>query len=215
MNGSDLLRAMGQVDERYIQEAEEAVPARPKYLWIRWAAAAAACLALVLAVGRLLAPEDMGPVSMESDAQSMGIPEGMPRETTAEVCPPGTGPAVDIFDAIPGDPELSVETDALTSDQEPSKLPGAVVRITLWREDGFDAAVEKIMCDDRFSVGAVLSFRLCENTVFVEGDGTTNYVRAEKPDCEEFPVGSVVQVQFRIQEDGTLVADMLWKEGAF
>lgn len=222
MNADDLLRSMGQVEERYIQEAEAAVLAKSRFLWVRWAAAAAACFAVVLLAGRMLDMDSMEPVSMDSAEANLESPGGALQdvgiEMTTAACPAETSPAAEGFDAVPNAPEFSQETDLREPDQAPSELPelpDVVVRITLWREDGFDAVVEKITSTNIFPVGRELSFRFCEDMMIVDGDGNTNYSRLEKPTREEFPVGSVVQIQFWIQEDGAVVAGMLWKEGAF
>jgi hypothetical protein len=50
MNETHLLRAIGEADDRFIAEAAPAARKQPTVVWLRWAAAACACLAIFGAI---------------------------------------------------------------------------------------------------------------------------------------------------------------------
>ena len=224
MNADDLLRAMSQVDERYIQEAEAAVLSKPKLLWVRWAAAAAACLAVVFAValGNTNRTEQLTQdgSSMEMATWPAGFWEDLilqaPEETiapawaetAAEPKETNSAPA----DVIVEEPGMDQTPDMEQVPQSPPEWPSVVVRITQWRENGFEAVVERITSTYIFSLGTKLSVVFSQNMAVVDQNGEMIHFNGQKPTQEDLPVGSVVEIQFRMQEDGPLLVETLWKE---
>ena len=213
MNADDLLRAMNQVDERYIQEAETAVLSKPKLLWVRWAAAAAACLAVVFAValGNTNRTEQL-----TQDGSSMEMatwPEGFWEDLILQAPEETIAPASAENAAEPKEePGMDQVPDMEQVPQSPPEWPSVVVRITQWQENGFEAVVERITSTNTFSLGTELSVVFSQNMAVVDQNGETSYLNGQKLTQEDLPVGSVVEMQFQIQEDGTLLAEMLWKE---
>lgn len=212
MKGEDLLRAMSQVDERYIQEAETAKLSKPKLLWVRWAAAAA-CLAVVFAVA--LGNADRKE-QLTEDGSSMEMatwPAGFWEDLILQAPEETIAPALAETAAEPKEePGMDQVPDMEQVPQSPPEWPSVVVRITQWRENGFDAVVERITSTNTFSLGTELSVVFSQNMAVVDQNGETSYMNGQKLTQEDLPVGSVVEMQFQIQEDGTLLAEMLWKE---
>lgn len=212
MKGEDLLRAMSQVDERYIQEAETAKLSKPKLLWVRWAAAAA-CLAVVFAVA--LGNADRKE-QLTEDGSSMEMatwPAGFWEDLILQAPEETIAPALAETAAEPKEePGMDQVPDMEQVPQSPPEWPSVVVRITQWRENGFDAVVERITSTNTFSLGTELSVVFSQNMAVIDQDGETSYMNGQKLTQEDLPVGSVVEMQFQIQEDGTLLAEMLWKE---
>lgn len=212
MKGEDLLRAMSQVDERYIQEAETAKLSKPKLLWVRWAAAAA-CLAVVFAVA--LGNADRKE-QLTEDGSSMEMatwPAGFWEDLILQAPEETVAPALAETAAEPKEePGMDQVPDMEQVPQSPQEWPSVVVRITQWRENGFDAVVERITSTNTFSLGTELSVVFSQNMAVVDQNGETSYMNGQKLTQEDLPVGSVVEMQFQIQEDGTLLAEMLWKE---
>lgn len=212
MKGEDLLRAMSQVDERYIQEAETAKLSKPKLLWVRWAAAAA-CLAVVFAVA--LGNADRKE-QLTEDGSSMEMatwPAGFWEDLILQAPEETVAPALAETAAEPKEePGMDQVPDMEQVPQSPQEWPSVVVRITQWRENGFDAVVERITSTNTFSLGTELSVVFSQNMAVIDQDGETSYMNGQKLTQEDLPVGSVVEMQFQIQEDGTLLAEMLWKE---
>ena len=222
MNGEDLLKAMGQVDEQYIQEAETACLEKPKYLWLRRTAAAAACLAVVLGVGLTMGDKFLQDVSVENTpggidrAPEMNVPILMEQETVA--CTEGRGFPNDLPDEANTEPAFAPETaapDQAPSEQEPSEVPSVVVKIEAWTEYGFEATVEKIVDTDIYPVGTKLQVIFRENIRIVETDGDVIRGTLRTPTQEDFPQGSRVQILFSVGEDGVILVEQIGKEEAF
>lgn len=83
------------------------------------------------------------------------------------------------------------------------EVPSVLVRIDTWQEDGFAGVVAGIVDTDVFSVGA--DIRVFFNEDISVGIKTNDGMRFEKgaPDKADFPVGSIVRVQFVKREQTT------------
>ncbi|MBE5948356.1 MAG: hypothetical protein E7261_04925 [Lachnospiraceae bacterium] len=83
------------------------------------------------------------------------------------------------------------------------EVPSVLVRIDTWREDGFAGVVAGIVDTDIFSVGA--DIRVFFNEDISVGIKTNDGMRFKKgaPDKADFPVGSIVRVQFVKREQAT------------
>lgn len=83
------------------------------------------------------------------------------------------------------------------------EVPSVLVRIDAWQEDGFVGTVAGIVDTDIFSVGA--DIRVIFNENISVGIKTNGGMRFEKgaPDKADFPVGSIVRVQFVRREQAT------------
>ena len=83
------------------------------------------------------------------------------------------------------------------------EVPSVLVRIDAWTENGFKGVVAGIVDTDIFSVGAGICVVFNENIrVTIK---TEEYMKFEggAPDKRDFPVGSVVRVQFVKHEQAT------------
>lgn len=222
MNGEELLKAMGQVDERYVHEAETTVLEKPRFSWVRWTAAAAACLALVLGVGLTMGDKSLSDISMDNApagidrlpetndlihlenetiacTEERGHPEDLPDEAnTQQACEPDT--------AVP---------EQAPSEVGPSEVPSVVVKIGKWTDYGFEATVEKIVDTDIYPAGTKLQIVFQENIRIVETDGQVVSATRRMPTEKDFPQGSSVQILFSVGDEGVILVEQIGWEEAF
>ena len=222
MNGEDLLKAMGQVDESYVHEAETAVLAKPKFLWVRWTAAAAACLAVVLGIGLTMGDKSLSDISMENAPAGIDwLPESkapihLEDETVA--CTEERGFSDDLHDetnTLPANAPDMAAPEQAPSEFEPSEVPSVVVKIEAWTENGFEATVEEIVDTEIYPVGTKLQIVFQENIRIVETDGEVIRGTLRIPTQEDFPQGSRVQILFSAGNNGVIFAEQIGKEEAF
>lgn len=97
------------------------------------------------------------------------------------------------------------------------EVPSVLVKIDAWKEEGFEGVVAGIVDTDIFDVGA--DIRVIFNENISVGIKTNDGMRFEKgaPDNADFPVGSIVRVQFVKREQnandakhaGTIFAELI------
>ena len=105
------------------------------------------------------------------------------------------------IDTLDGDVKLlDGDTDKFDGTTDGSiavgEVPSVLVRIDAWQENGFKGVIAGIADTDIFEIGTEISVSFKENISV--GIPVTNGMQFEKgaPDEEDFPVGSVVRVQF-------------------
>lgn len=192
MTGKDLLEAMGLVDERYVDEAENKRLKRGVPMgWLSMAA----CLCILIAGAIFwLQPEVSNDCAVMENAAGSFMPE---QETMASM------------EQAPGSPEM----DDCEGTYEVNSDPAVYIRILEWRPDGFVGEVEAVSCADSGDMesGTLLTVYFDENTsVLIRMDGQSHRSENRMPTEEDFPLGTLVRVQYRaVAEDGSVVATVI------
>lgn len=104
---------------------------------------------------------------------------------------------------------LPEETHAEADETDLGRGYGVYVRIREWTEEGFLGTVEGE--SSWFAEGATVQVRFTESTnIMIYVDERTHRWEERKPTEEDFPVGTLVSVQFRkIAKDGSIVATVI------
>lgn len=185
MNGKELLKAVGYVNEKYVQEAETQTIRKGTNPWMK-GAALAACLCIAV-----LALLHLDPISGEnSAAQSTAMAED--RVDSAE------------------DRYLAPQATMCSKDEaEEAEVPSVILRVDAWTEAGFTGTVTELVDTDIFDVGMQLQVVLeAETRAEQKPQEEFQYSAASRQDYAE---GSLVQVQFLSydEETGTIVVNLI------
>lgn len=191
MTGKDLLVAMSLVDEKYVDEAENKRLKRS--LPMGWLSMAACLCILIGGAIFWLQPRcgsDCAPMENAAAGGSMLMDE----ETQASM-------------------EQVPEMNAGDSTQEMTSIPTVYIRIREWAENGFIGVVEDASGPDAGNIasGTTLTVYFDENTnIVMQTDGQLCRWEERMPTEEDFPVGTLVWVQYAaVEADGSIVAAVI------
>lgn len=202
MKGKHLMEALNQVEDRFLEEAEEPLKL-PRSRGIFWMSAAA-CLCL-LAFGTLLLP-------------------GMNKEEEKKTDPGGAQLAYEtLAPEDPGDGAVPTMAPANTSPLTPAdggqspgnaEQPSVILRIVRWTDTGLEAVVEKQTDTQMIPVGTEVKVIFSKNCSYAisAGDGNDQFFDGP-PDRSDYPSGSRILVQFYGYEYGCLYVDMVYPGG--
>lgn len=178
MNGRDLLKAMGHVEERYVDEAE--YKTLRKSIPLGWISAAA-CLCILIGGAMIwIQPRTTSDcAAMENNAGSNIAMDAMVAETSATL-------------ARKDGENCTEDTIGLTSS------PFVYLRIQAWTKEGFVGVVEETGQPDSYALesGTVLTVRVDGNTTVDICVGDNVYRWEDRMPTEaDFPVGTLVAVE--------------------
>ena len=202
MKGKHLMEALNQVDERFLEEAEEPLKL-PKSRGIFWISAAA-CLCL-LVLGGMLLP------GMNREEEQKTYPGGvqLSNETLA-IEDPGDGATPTIA------PANSYPVSPADGGERPgnAEQPSVILKITRWTDTGLDAVVDGLADTSLIPAGTEVKVIFSQNCCYATPAEDYGWrLIDEKPTEETYPAGSRILVQFYGYEDGYLYVDMVYPGG--
>lgn len=187
MNIDNLHDALNLLDDELIEEVDKLRTKRKrrKNLSVRWLSLAACfCVAII----GLYALSNLGVWQFGASKDSACV-----ENAKEDLVEDNSTAEQDAFDDSVGDVGTKTESisDSTGSSENTSEQPSVLVEITEWTEDGFDGVVTGIVDTTIFEIGEKVKVQFGE-TVYTEKD---------------FPVGSVVRVQFSSSETETVDGD--------
>lgn len=196
MNGKDLLEAMSLVDEKYVDEAENKGLKRGMPMgWL----SVAACLCVLIGGALFWLQPWAG--SDSASAENMAAADMELDGTMA-----GKGNAPEASEMNYGD-TMADAAYMTTSD------PSVYIRILEWNPDGFVGEVADVSAPDRGNIesGTILTVYFDDNTsVMIQTEGQNHRWEDRMPTEEDFPVGTLVNVQYHsVAADGSVVAAVI------
>lgn len=202
MKGKDLLQALDQVDERFVEEAEAPLGrgSNRGFFWI----AAAACLLLVF-VSAMLLPWGQDP------PKKTGYPAGvqLSNETLAHAgSSDGAIPTLAPADMDPCSP-ADYGVNGGTMEQ-----PSVILEITQWTPDGPEALVIGLPDTRQIPLGTSVKVAFSQDCNIAIGNGGGNYqIQDGSPEPSNYPPGSQMLVLFTGYENGVLYVNMVYPGG--
>ena len=201
MKGEHLMEALNQVEERFLEEAEEPLKP-PKNRGIFWLSAAA-CLCL-LVCGMLLLP------GMNEKEEQKTYPGGiqLSQETLAPADPgDGATPTLAPSNTFPFSPADGGERPAN------AERPSVILEIIRWTDTGLDAVVAEQTDTQIIPVGTRVKVIFSNDCSYAISVADCNYqILDGPPDRSDYPSGSRILVQFYGYEYGCLYVDMVYPE---
>lgn len=215
--------ALNYLDDDMIEEVDRLrqIPEKRKKVRLRYVSLAACfCLLMtgvIIASSRGLfdpdsAIKDEGSSSVISDRETAGSNDGFEKDSVKN-------------EHFTADDEIKPETAGdLDSDgieeeageESEEEMPGLLVRIDEWHNDGFSATVTEMIDTDVYPVGEKLEIRFDEGINVVTPGEDGSYVWDQRvPAEDEFPVSTQVLIQFRdsgekLDGNRLLIASMIF-----
>lgn len=203
MNIDNLHDALGLLDDDLIEEVDALRSERKQYnkscstkRVIRWTALAA-CLSVFLI--SICAVSILWRNGFGGQKKSMSSDEAVKGKVVKE----NETMSEDIDDSsIKQESAITENTSEVTdASVSTAEVPSVLVEIKAWHEDGFVGTIAGIVDTEKYAIGTEVTVKFSEEVYDGESSVTgVQYKEENTLDSENFPIGSVVSVQFHSQE---------------
>lgn len=183
MTGKGILEALGFVDDKYIEEAENGTIRSHVSPFVKLLPLAA-CLCVAL-------------LGLWPKAQTETVPQQEDLSETQRQ-DSGTEPVIVDNEHQEEDPLNSDFELAMDEVEEPcvSEAPSLILRITEWHENGFTATVERHVDSEVFPLGETVQVEFLPNACIEIFAGETVTVKRTMPTDADFPAGTLVKIRY-------------------